>query len=101
MTTVKTVAKNEASGEVKTLYAQIEKNLGKIPNIFLNMGNSPAVLKGYLNLSEATTQTSLPAKLREQIALIVGQINQCNYCLSAHTAIGKMSGLSETEIMKA
>lgn len=28
----------------------------------------------------------------------MGEANQCEYCLAAHTALGKMAGLSEAEI---
>ena len=52
-------------------------------------------------MSEAVNLTSIDPKLREEIALIVGQTNQCNYCLSAHTAIAKGSGISDQEILSA
>ena len=41
----------------------------------------------------------LNAKLREQITLTVADANSCEYCLSAHTAIGKMVGLNENELV--
>jgi AhpD family alkylhydroperoxidase len=43
----------------------------------------------------------LDAKLREEIALEVGEQNSCQYCVSAHTAIGKMSGMTDSEIEQA
>lgn len=101
MSRVDTLPKEKASPAVKDLYQSIEKKMGKVPNILLTMGHSPAVLKGYLGLSEAVNQTSLNPKLREEISLIVSQSNQCNYCLSAHSAIAKMTGLSEKEILDA
>lgn len=33
------------------------------------------------------------------IALAVGEANGCNYCVSAHSAIGKMVGLDEQTIL--
>lgn len=101
MSRIKPVDAKEAKGEVKDLYQALEKKMGKVINIFLNMGNSPVALKAFLDLSEAANHTSIPPKLREQIALIVGQTNQCNYCLSAHTAVAKMLGMNENEILKA
>lgn len=101
MSRLKPVRIEEAKGEVKDLYQTLEKKMGKVINIFLNMGNSATTLKGFLNLSEAAEHTSFSPKLREQIALIVGQTNQCNYCLSAHTAVAKKLGLSEPDILKA
>lgn len=101
MSRVTPIPSEKASPKVKELYAAIQKKMGRVPNIFLNMGNSPAVLEGYLSFSDAVNHTSLNPKLREQIALTVGQANQCNYCLSAHTAIAKGSGLEEQEIIQA
>lgn len=102
MSRVKPVTPEEAKGEVKEIYQSLQKNMGgKVFNIFQNMGNSAATLKGFLALSDAVNQTTLPAKLREQIALVAAQSNHCNYCLSAHTMIAKGSGLSDQDITNA
>lgn len=101
MDRVKPIATEKASGKVKELYDAIQKKMGRVPNIFLNMGNSPAVLEGYLGLSQAVDHTSLSPQLREQIALTVGQANHCNYCLSAHTMIAKGAGIAENDIIHA
>ena len=65
------------------------------------MANSPAVLEAYLQFSGALSAGALDAKLREQLALEVGEQNSCQYCVSAHTAIGHMVGLTESEIDSA
>lgn len=101
MTRVKPVNPEDAQGEVQDLYQALQKKMGKVINIFQNMGNSAATLKGFLDLNEAANRTNLPPKLREQIALIIGQSNQCQYCLSAHTMLAKGVGMSEQEIAKA
>jgi uncharacterized peroxidase-related enzyme len=87
-----------ASGKAKELLDTVQKTLGLTPNMMRAMANSPAVLEAYLNFSGALSKGKLSARLREQIALVVGEANICEYCLSAHTAIGKMVGLSEDEI---
>lgn len=101
MSRINPITPEKASAKVKDLYAAIQKKMGRIPNIFLNMGNSSAVLEGYLSFSEAANHTSLSPQLREQIALAVGQANHCQYCLSAHTMIAKGAGLSDNDIIKA
>lgn len=101
MSRVKPISPEEAQSEVKAIYQDFEKKLGKVPNIFLNMGNSAAALKAFLGLSEAADQTSLSPLLREQIALVVSQVNHCQYCLSAHTAIAKGLGVKEQDILSA
>jgi uncharacterized peroxidase-related enzyme len=87
-----------ASGKTKELLDTVQKTFGVTPNMMRTMANSPAVLEAYLNFSGALGKGKLSARLREQIALIVAEANICEYCLSAHTAIGKMVGLSEDDI---
>lgn len=101
MSRINTMPQEKANPEVKEIYNDLKAKIGRVPNIFQNMGNSPAVLKGFLNLSEATNETSLSPQLREQIALIVAQTNNCHYCLSAHTTIAKSLGVSDADIMQA
>jgi AhpD family alkylhydroperoxidase len=60
--------------------------------------NSTAVLESYLNFSGSLAGGLLSPQLREKIALVVAEANSCEYCLSAHTVISKMVGLSEFEI---
>ncbi|MDO8944316.1 MAG: carboxymuconolactone decarboxylase family protein, partial [Desulfobacterales bacterium] len=74
---------------------------GVVPNLFRVFGNSPAALEGYLNFSGALAGGVLSAKVREQIALAVAEINDCAYCRSAHTFIGGKVGLTELEIADA
>lgn len=85
---------NDAQAE---LLKAVEKRLGKVPNILATMANAPAALKSYLGLSEAMAQSSLSYPLRECLSLAISEKNNCDYCLAAHTVIGKMSGLSEEE----
>lgn len=96
------VTPEQAKNEVKETYATIKKNMGgKVPNIFQYMGNSAAVLNGFFSLSKAAEQTSLSPQLRSQIALVVAQTNDCNYCLSAHTAIASAQGIQLQETILA
>ncbi|BAO93978.1 carboxymuconolactone decarboxylase family protein [Caballeronia insecticola] len=71
------------------LLEAVNKQLGVVPNLFRMVGNSPAALEGYLNLMGALGKGELPAQTRERIALTVAEINACDYCLSAHTYLGK------------
>jgi uncharacterized peroxidase-related enzyme len=90
-----------AGGKAKQLLEAVQAKLKITPNMTRVMVNSPAVLEGYLGFSGALSGGILPAKLREEIALIVGEQNECQYCVSAHTAIGKLTGLTDTEIEQA
>ena len=77
----------------------VNKMLGSVPNLFRMVGNSPAALEGYLGLNGALTKGQLDAKTRERIALAVAEANSCNYCLAAHTYLGKnLAKLDDVEI---
>jgi AhpD family alkylhydroperoxidase len=76
----------------------VQGKLGMVPNMTRAMANSPAVLDGYLQLSGALAKGTLPAKTTEEIALAVGQANSFDYCVAAHSTIGKMVGLSPDQI---
>jgi uncharacterized peroxidase-related enzyme len=77
----------------------VKKQFGVVPNMFRLISNSPAALESYLGLSAALNKGSLPAPTRERIALAVAEINGCNYCLSAHTYLGKnLAKLDDAEI---
>lgn len=76
----------------------VHKKIGMVPNMFKTMAHSPAVLQLYLGTGEALAGGVLSAALREQLALVTAGANQCDYCASAHTLIGKGTGLSATEL---
>ena len=73
----------------QSMLLAVKKQLGVAPNLFRLVANSPAALEGYLGLSGALAKGELPAATRERIALAVAEINGCDYCLSAHTYLGR------------
>jgi uncharacterized peroxidase-related enzyme len=101
MTRLPLVDPATATGPAADLLAQVQKGMGMVPNMTRAMANSPAVLKGYLGLSSALSGGTLNGKTREAIALSMAQNNDCDYCLSAHTATGPMVGLTEAQVLQA
>ena len=89
-----------AKGEAKTLLDGVRAKLGGVPKIFATMAQAPKVLEGFLAFNTALGQGTLPATLREQVALTVAGANGCDYCASAHTALGKGVGLSQDELAR-
>ena len=81
------------------LLEAVNKQLGVVPNLFRMVGNSPAALEGYLSLMGTLGKGELSGQTRERIALAVAAINGCDYCLSAHTYLGKnVAKLDDVEI---
>jgi uncharacterized peroxidase-related enzyme len=88
MTRLNAVSPDQATGKTKELFNAIEGKLGMVPNMMRTMGNSPALLEGYLNLSGALGGGTLGAKTNELIAIAIAENNSCDYCLTAHNYIG-------------
>ena len=90
---------SNAPAASQPLLEAVNKQLGVVPNLFRLVSTSPAALQGYLGLSGALGKGALPAATRERIALAVAEINGCDYCLSAHTYLGKnLAKLDDAEI---
>ncbi len=88
----------DQSGQAKDVLDSIKAQMGVVPNIFSTMANSVQALEGYLAFSGSLSSGHLSPSLREQIALTVGGVNNCDYCASAHSFIAKKTGLDEQEI---
>jgi uncharacterized peroxidase-related enzyme len=99
MSRLQAVNPSTATGKAKDLLDAVKRKLGLVPNMTKVMAASPAVLEAYLGFSGALAGGLLDAKTREQLALLTAQENHCNYCLSAHTALGKMVGLNHEQIV--
>jgi len=88
-----------APAQAQPLLQAVHKQLGVVPNLFRMVANSPAALEGYLGLSGALAKGQLPAATRERIALAVAEINGCDYCLSAHSYLGRnLAKLDDAEM---
>ena len=98
MARINIVTAESASPEQKSLFAAIQAQLGMVPNFLKVFANSPAALRAFLGLHGIAGEGSLDPQTRERIALALAQQNSCEYCLSAHTAIGRKAGLDGAEI---
>ncbi len=98
MARIKPMELSETEGKSRKLLEAVQKQFGTIPNIFKGFAHSPAVLEFYLAQTRTLAGGVLDRKLREQIAVAVAGSNQCNYCASAHTFLGKQTGVPEQEL---
>lgn len=99
-TNIEALRKETAPERSRGLLDAVEKQMGSVPNIFLTFAHSPAVLDGYLQFSGSLAKGRLSKKLREQIAVATAGNNQCDYCASAHTFLGKKVGVDEKELSR-
>lgn len=98
MSRITLIDHNNANAEQKALRDAIKSQLGMLPNFLKVFANSPVALKAFLGLHGVANEGTLSALTRERIALALAQQNACEYCLSAHTAIGRKTGLTSSEM---
>lgn len=92
---------NPTNEKVESLLNDVKSKMGGIPNIMATFARSESALEGYLSFSGALSKGKLAATVQEQIAISVAGENQCNYCASAHTALGKGAGVSASDLTLA
>jgi uncharacterized peroxidase-related enzyme len=86
---------SDATGAAAQLFTAIKGAIGKVPNAYRDIGsNSPVTLESVLTLDANLKKSTLSARDVEVIKLAVSETNGCDYCVAAHTLMGKMAGLS-------
>jgi len=80
------------------IFDNLQKMLGFTPNLYAYFAKSETALADYVTFQNR--KSTLRAKEREVINLVTSQINGCRYCQSAHTAISKMNGFTEEQILE-
>ena len=98
MTTFNIPTRDIVSPANQALFDNLKKGLGMVPNLYATLAHSETALGTYLALQNA--QTSIDGKAREVVNLVVSQVNGCEYCLAAHTAIGGMVGFTPEQIIE-
>lgn len=66
------------------------------PNFLKVLANAPTILEAYFAFGQALEKSSLPASIREKIALAVSELNSSEYDVAAHT-----EKASDTEVTKS
>jgi uncharacterized peroxidase-related enzyme len=90
--------KAEVSETNQQIFDNLEKNLGMVPNLYAFFGKNETALADYLALQ--SRKNTLTGKEREVINLVVSQVNNCKYCLAAHTVVGKMNGFTDEQVLE-
>lgn len=92
------VTSETADTEQRELLGEVLRQLGRVPNLYAAMANSPATLRGYLRLRDSLSEGALDARTREQLALLIAGDNGCEYCVSAHTMRARKMGFTPAAI---
>lgn len=98
MNTISVPTHDQVSPNDQAIFANLKKGVGFVPNLYATFAHSGTALGTYMALQNAAT--SLNPRAREVINLVVSQVNNCRYCLAAHTVVGKMNGFSDAQILE-
>jgi AhpD family alkylhydroperoxidase len=98
MTTITVPTREEVSVRNQALFDDLKKGLGMVPNLYATFALSETALATYLALQNA--KSSISGKAREVVNLVVSQVNECEYCLAAHTMLGKLNGFTDEQIIE-
>src|SRR4051812_21817743 len=89
-----------AAPEQREALDKVKKAIGRVPGLFATIGHAPGVLDALLQFQHALGKGGLTPRDFDLIDLHVSQINGCGYCVSAHTALAKMHGIADEEILR-
>jgi uncharacterized peroxidase-related enzyme len=101
MTRITQINASATKPDSQALLTQIHQAFGATPNMFKTVAHSPAALKSMWGSFGALGGGVIDAKLGEQIAVAVADRNSCEYCLAAHTALGRKAGVSAQDMAAA
>ena len=99
MKTIQVPVKEQVSEESQAIFDQYQKRLGKVPNLYATIGYSGNALKGFVDFEGAFNRGVFSAKEREAIALVVSEINKCEYCLAGHTLAAVKNGFTKEQTL--
>ena len=98
MTTINVPTRDEVSSANQAIFDKLKGSLGIVPNLYATLAHSEHALGNYLAFQNA--KSSISGKAREVVNLVVSQVNGCDYCLAAHTVVGKMSGFTDDQVLE-
>ena len=92
-------ALNAASGATAEVYAQIKKAVGNVPNTYAAIGAyRPDALRAILLADSVLAAGALSRRDQETIKLVISGVAGCDYCVAAHSLLGKLAGLKPDEL---
>ena len=98
MTTFAVPTRDEVAPANQAIFDNLQKGIGFVPNLYAYFAKNNTALQDYLAFQNR--KSTLSGKEREVVNLVTSQINNCRYCQSAHTALGKMNGFSDEQIIE-
>ncbi|WP_221031224.1 carboxymuconolactone decarboxylase family protein [Actomonas aquatica] len=80
---------NDAPAASRDAIAAVQKAFGFVPNLIGAIANVPAGLHAYLAASSAFEKTSFSPAEQQLILIAISSVNDCGYCVAAHSLVAK------------
>jgi uncharacterized peroxidase-related enzyme len=90
--------RSQVSESNQVIFDQMRTAFGMVPNLYATFALNETALADYLALQNR--KSTLSAKEREIINLVVSQVNECKYCTAAHTAVARMYGFTDEQVLE-
>lgn len=98
----KAIDPNQATGPQADAFAEAKSQFGGVINLFRVAGHAPNVLSGILSFNKALAETcELSNAQIELVAMLTSALNRCDYCVNVHMHVGKLHGLTESQLLEA
>lgn len=75
------------------LLANAKKSYGFVPNLLGVFAESPATLKAYLAIGQIFDESSFSPTERQLVILAASRVNECRYCIAAHSVVAGMQNV--------
>lgn len=97
MKTIQVPTHTQVSSQNQAIFDNLKQQIGKVPNLYATLALSDVALKANLDFAGAFEKSDFTNKEAQAVYLAVSEVNQCTYCLAAHTALAQMNGFTEDE----
>lgn len=98
MSKINVPTREDVSPANQAIFDKLKTSLGMVPNLYATFAHAEHALGNYLAFQNA--KSSITGKAREVVNLVVSEVNRCEYCLAAHTVIGKMNGFTDEQVLE-
>lgn len=87
--------KKSAPEDARKLLEKAEENYGFVPNLLGVFAEAPAALEAYMTLMGIFDKSSFSETEKQVVFLTVSGENECGYCMAAHSALAKNTGMDD------
>ncbi len=99
MSRLKAVEAEETTGKARKILESYLSSMGRVPNVFKGMANSPITLQAAVTLNRLIGEGKLTGVEQVAVKLFIAQYYDCAYCLALYTVVGASKGMSEAQML--